>query len=151
MNVTLPPPSYRKTFLALFLVLLMSACSKTPTQRLEQHAAAIDHILEAHLDAPKAGVLAAREYYREELPDILSQVGRLLCELDRIDDPQDRQSQARKMLEELTDRMSLAMPHARPFAHALAKDAQAQQELRSIGARWKQTGSMLSSVTRLPF
>ena len=143
--------NHTRIFLVATCLATLIGCQKEPVDSLLDHAEHIDAILAQHTAQPSQGIMAARTYYREHLPSILSEIGVILAALDRIDDPIDRGEQAQDILDQLKAGMTRSMPHASEFAYALSKDPEARALLRQIGSRWTEAGQIVRGAIDLSY
>lgn len=130
---------------AVLALAITTGCGKAEDKLLD-HSGEIAEIMEDNVDSPADGVEEIHEYVRKNLPDMMSQVGKLLVELDEIDDPKERSERAGEIVKKFTEKSKEWTEVSMKFAAAAAKDKAAAKYGEEWAEKWEKTAGPLRGL-----
>jgi TolA-binding protein len=128
---------FRFFILSLLLALSLSlgACSK-PENKIGGHLEKMTEIMNDNASSPADGIDELREYLHSNLPDMAEQLGKLIVELEGMDDEAEIKERTKQMAENLKEPMQAFQKATDEFMKKAGSDEKAQKKLAEVTEKW---------------
>jgi len=133
------------TISALSVVLALSTGCKKPEDKLVDHLEEMTDIMEDNEDEPADGAEELREYMRDNLPDIMAQVGQFIVDVDK-EDPEDRAERVKDAKKELEEALESFGKASKSFEKKAKKDKDFKKYVKGIGKEYEDLMDEFGSV-----
>jgi hypothetical protein len=124
---------------------IATGCGK-PEDKMLDHSEELASIMEDNVDSPADGVEEIHKYVRKNLPGMLEQVGKLLVELDEIDDVKERAERATEIAKKFAEASKKSSAAAMKFAEAVMKDEAAAKYGKEWAEKWEKAAAPLQGL-----
>lgn len=126
-------------------IAITTGCGSAEDKLLD-HSGDLAEIMEDNVDSPADGIEEIHKYVRKNLPSMMEQVGKLLVELDEIDDPKARAERATEIAKKFAEKSKEYQETAAKFGAAMMKDKDAGKYAKEWAEKWEQTAKPLMGV-----